>query len=252
MNQMNLTPTQFPYEPFTSLDLETTGLDPVVDKILEIGAAFYNGKTAEPESTLECIVIPNGAMADGKDFRMAGQAIALAMNAELIQEVVAAFQAKEKAIVKVRDSDLSFSIKNTEISRLRDEPLRTAKGELILEEDDAIDYLFKWLQHIGMTHNLKKKHILAGKNLCNLDIPFLKEAMGDRRYNEVISFRTLDLTSMFAPYVRQTKSLSFINKLRGLPEVRHRALGDARETGDAIIDLYQANNELPKHWKLLG
>lgn len=232
-----LTPAQFSYEPFTSIDLETTGLDPVVHKILEIGAAFYDGKHLEPKTTLQCIVIPNGAMKLGKDFNISGQAIAIAMNAGLINEIVEAFKERDKKGIK--EETVGY------------EPIKTAKGVLILEEDAACDYLCKWLSHLLYTENLSKKHILAGKNLANLDIPFIKEMIGDRQYNELISFRTLDLTSMFAPYVRQTKSLSFINKLRGLTEVSHRALQDARETGDAIIDLYQANNELPKHWKSL-
>jgi DNA polymerase III epsilon subunit-like protein len=249
---MTLQTAQFPYEPFTSIDLETTGLDPVVHKILEIGAAFYDGKHLEPKTTLECIVIPNGAMKLGKDFNISGQAIAIAMNTGLINEIVEAFKQREKDLAKANklaDADASKSIV---VHDLHYEPLRTAKGVLILEEDAACDYLCKWLSHLLYTESLEKKHILAGKNLANLDIPFIKEMIGDRQYNELISFRTLDLTSMFAPYVRQTKSLSFINKLRGLTEVSHRALQDARETGDAIIDLYQANNELPKHWKSLG
>jgi DNA polymerase III epsilon subunit-like protein len=215
---MSLVKCKVSYEPFTSIDIETTGLDPVYDSILEVGAAFYNGVDRTPETTISFLVIPEGATED-PNFRISGQPVALVMNAAILTEM---------------NEAIREHLKNKS-----EGPLRTKTGQLILEEYEAMDYLYQWLDHLMVTKDLKKKHIFAGKNLHSLDLPFIREKMGDRRIEAVRGYRSLDLTSMFAPFSKKTSGLNDINKLRGVPQVSHRALEDAVQTADAILDIYE-------------
>lgn len=221
---MSLEVAKVTYEPFTSLDIECTGLNPEEHTLLEVGAAFYDGVHKTPLTTIEFLVIPDHAELTNPNFNLVGEPIALAMNAGILKEIADAMIDRKKN----PPADSS-------------EPLKTKDGKLVLEEGTGMAYLYAWMDHLMVTHNLKKKHILAGKNLNSLDIPFIKAKMGKENLDKVVGFRTLDLTSMFAPFSRKTSPLKDINKLRGLGEVSHRALQDAIETGAAIIDIYEKN-----------
>ena len=217
------------YEPFTSIDIETTGLDPKHCQILEVGVAFYDGIHKEPVSELQFICMPDGYDLLDTEYHIKGQPYGTMMNVKILQEIM---DAQKKALKEHPE----WGGKMPEY-----ECLFTENTVEIMNVCEAMDYLYTWLDFIQVTHKLKKKNILAGKNLNSLDIPFLKRAMGEEKWDKVVSYRSLDLTSMFAPFSRKTSPLKDINALRGLGDVSHRALQDAKETGAAIIDIYEKN-----------
>jgi hypothetical protein len=225
-----LTKCSVSYEPFTSIDIECTGLEPDIDTLLEFGAAFYDGVHKDPVETLNILIIPDGAGTD-VNYRLSGQPIALSMNKEILDEITDTLRKYDKDLV------YKEAIQNDEYPA----PMKTAKGQLLLEESVAMNHIWNWLDHLVQTHRLKKKHVFCGKNLNALDIPFLKYRWGKEAYDKVAGFRSLDLTSVFAPFSRKTSPLKDINALRGLGQVSHRALQDAIETGGAVIDIYEKN-----------
>lgn len=226
---MELEKCQVSYEPFTSIDIECTGLDYCSHTILEVGAAFYDGVHKQPVKTIEFLCIPDNWNLLDVNYQLVGHPIAFSMNKALLDEIT---EAQRKCLREHPEWEKEFP---------DDQELRTAKGQLIVHECVGMTYLHDWMSHIQTVYGLKKKHILAGKNLNSLDIPFLKRRMGDFLWNEVVGFRTLDLTSMFAAFSRKTSPLKDINALRGLGTVSHRALQDAMETGAAVIDIYEKN-----------
>jgi oligoribonuclease (3'-5' exoribonuclease) len=217
------------YEPFTSIDIECTGLNPDTCSILEVGAAFYDGIHKEPVNELEFICIPNGYELLDLDYMLHGQPIALSMNKNILDEIT---ETQRETLKKHPEWKINFP---------EDKVLMSSRNVAIMSEADGMNYLYDWMDFIQTTYKLKKKHILAGKNLNELDVPFLKTKMGKERWDKIVGFRKLDLTSMFAAFSRKTSPLKDINALRGLGTVSHRALQDARETGAAIIDIYEKN-----------
>lgn len=217
------------YEPFTSIDIECTGLDPEKCSILEVGAAFYDGVHKEPVQAIEFLCVPEYKDLLNPDYFLQGQPIAFSMNKAILDEIT--------------ETQRQTNKEHPEWNKIlpENECLFTANGTEILCHDEAMEMLYRWMLFVQNTYKLKKKHVLLGKNLGELDVPFLKHYMGKERWEEVVGFRKLDLTSMFAPFSRKTSPLKDINALRGLGTVSHRALQDAKETAGAVLDIYEKN-----------
>jgi len=66
-------------KPYIALDLETTGLDPEKDQILEIGAVYDDGVSKIKDLKTFRIISPN--------IRFSGNAFALSLNSNLLKEI---------------------------------------------------------------------------------------------------------------------------------------------------------------------
>lgn len=132
------------------IDLETTGLDPVHDQVLEIGMVIDDLTSLKPLNELPKF----GGIIYRQDQRYSGHPFALAMNHKLL-----------KAIAD-RDPTANF-----------------------YTDDDILFHMCEWLDNHWLPPQLKigdytKNHSLniGGKNVAGFDVPFLKTLLGIEQY----------------------------------------------------------------------
>jgi DNA polymerase III epsilon subunit-like protein len=125
---------------YISLDIETTGLDPGVDQVLEVGMILDDLQNPKPLAELpkfHCYI---------KSSRIMGNPVALTMNALIIAKLAHPENYKE---------------------------------DLFLPPTDFTIHVRDWLCQNGFqleekTGRLAGKVVIAGKNAASFDIPFLR------------------------------------------------------------------------------
>lgn len=195
---------------YVSLDLETTGLRPDHDQILQVAMVLEDTDRCDvPVEALPCFTC-----LVSYSFGYAGQPYALALNADLL-----------RALADVRDPT-SDDQNATGVS------LRGSAAQVYGAarwEREAVD----WLK--GYTAG--KKITVAGKNAAGFDLPFIREHHLRRSIDEddadlsgLFLHRVLDPGSVFFDPTRATlPSLADLKTEMGLGAVAHDALDDARD-----------------------
>lgn len=171
---------------YVSIDIETTGLNPAIHDVLEVGAIFEDTDNQMPRGwcpTFHAYLWkPN----------YTGEAIALAMNAHILQKI---HQLK-------KDGDTHFLM-------------------------DENTFGFRFAEFLTK-HGDGKTIVAAGKNVTSFDLPFLRRFP---YWDHIkIRHRALDPTLSYVNWKTDTEppDLSTCKKRAGLPElVTHEALDDA-------------------------
>jgi oligoribonuclease (3'-5' exoribonuclease) len=194
------------FRPYVSTDIETTGLGESAE-LLQIGAVLDDGVT--PINELPTIDLKIRY----KKFDYA-EPFALMLNAGLIKEMTDKetkdqFIPPEEAALKLVD----FMHQAQELSAVFD------------EQNDL---------------RMKGKVICAGKNYASFDDPKIRaffQKYAPKYYNEydhIMSYKTLDVGSMYYLDFGYNPSLSQINELTGRTKVTHKALDDAFDVVYAV------------------
>lgn len=188
---------------FLSIDIETTGLDPQKNQILEFGAVAIDTSCG------------NAPYVD--DFRavfihqeLTGNPIALTMNKELINDI--------SCVLKSKDFD--FNIQNE--LELNDVCVRSS--------EEFQKYFDQWLERIGFTERLT----LAGKNLASFDLKFLEAAGIKIKYRH----RMIDPAILYVdwstdetlPDLQQCLDRAGIEK-----SVEHTSIADAMDVAELVL-----------------
>lgn len=186
-----------------SLDVETTGLDPVQCRVIEIGAVLF-----EPEVTFT----PGGGRSDPKwesfeclvkHDKLIGEPYALSRNHEILAEI--------------------SGRKPTHLN--------------ILSENDAMSQLGQWL-----AANFVNTVTVVGKNFDRFDLQFLKRMDGFSLYVEpLLERRSLDVGSLMFNPSKRPKIPNLQECLEDLgirTSIPHRALQDALLTATVCTRLF--------------
>lgn len=208
---------------YLSLDLETTGLDPLKDQVLEVGVVLddlQNPKPLKDLPTFHCYI---------KHDRIAGHPVALAMNAAII--------------AKLAESD-----------KFPDYTFCTT---------ECFVHDFRcWLEangyEVSPEGRIKDRVVIAGKNAASFDLPFLRAmTMTKRSFSEFgqdefyhfirPAHRVID-PAMF--YMRTDDeippSLPECMRRAGMSEyISHRAIDDAMAVVRLIRHHFQIVEALP-------
>ena len=197
------------YRPYTSIDIETSGLGPDVD-VLQISAVYDDGDVIGALETFDVIL---------KHYKLkSAEPYALWMNAGLID-----------TIRKNEDPRLEYPklAMRLFIAKLKEWQQKTAK----YDDDKGLPF--------------RGKHMVAGKNVAGFDKPKLiqaAETYGNKDMRQELEstwvHRTLDPGSMYAPIFGYNPNLTEINKYNDRNEVTHNALDDAFDVVHAIRRVY--------------
>lgn len=220
-----------------SLDLETTGLDPRKDDILEVGLVLFD-PLAWPGTFGSCRTYR--VMWD----RLAGDPTALVMNAPLIKRI-------EEVKTICRKYSIDNPISGRELLALDLAKDVMIKDSVVWERDDAIyvrpEYLIptiaSWFRDLGF-----ERVTLAGKNVASFDMSFL-EAHALEYISTPLKYnrRLLDVgTLWYSPSVDGDvlPNSSAVFKRAGVThDVTHTALQDALDVAYSIQKFYALRNQ---------
>jgi len=186
-------------QPYVSIDLETTGLNPDTCQVLEIGAVI-DDLTTDPDKLPKFRAILKHNLIEGEPY-------ALQMHPKLLFAI---------AQIPAVDGDIA---------------------DPELDPMDPVNCMFKphkvvprfkgWLKAHGIP--VDKGFQPAGKNFANFDKPFLEAGVPNWKRDVKIKYRTIDPGNLFwwpgEEYIPDTKTCY---ERAGLPpEVAHTAVEDA-------------------------
>lgn len=190
---------------YVSIDLETTGLDPRLDQVLQVALVLEDA--AHPEvpveqlPAFECLVLRD---------RYEGSPFALALNHEILRALAGPFKRGDAT------NTLGRQLVTTELRGRRIEVLSDAAWE----KEAA-----RWLDAFGVT--AKSRITVAGKNAAGFDLRFLVDG---GPLTPLFHHRVLDPGSVFFDErAACLPSLDDLKKALGLGTVSHDALDDARD-----------------------
>lgn len=195
-----------------SIDLETTGLNPEVHQILQIGAVIFD--TSD-------LSTPTGARQSFNCYInhpvIVGSPFALAMNSKILGRL-----ADQERVLDGR----SFP----------DDPTP------VFSQDRAIEAFETWLaDHVGVSQN-GFQCTFAGKNVAPFDMQFLKAA----GFRGGANHRTIDPTLAFIDWATDITppGLEACLKRAGLQKtVAHDALEDARDVVDLLVHIIKNSQQ---------
>lgn len=197
---------------YVSIDLETTGLNPETDQILEIGCIIDDLHTGEM-GRLRLLL---------DHERLSGSPEALIMNANLIKEI------KEW---KLDQNTYDVRAYHDE-SRRRD--IRRVDSTEKVRPVNAVQTMFEWLRDAGYwtkeDHGELPKIVVAGKNVAGFDLPFLRKLFGWGTLFDV-RHRVIDPALAFTRRDDRVPpnllECAVRAKIAWDPKLAHTALGDA-------------------------
>lgn len=182
---------------YCSLDIETTGLDPLQHNVIEFGAVLDDLAAPEPLAELpvfHCYVLP----AQVAGYR--GDPYALSMNCDILRKIS---------------------------NRLSNEC-----GDVFLYPDEVAPAFAAWCREHGLVspRDGSPSMLVAGKNVAGFDLPFLRAQLpgfSDIRFSQ----RVLDPAILYFNPICDARppSLEVCLQRAGLnPEVPHTAVEDAK------------------------
>jgi hypothetical protein len=179
---------------FVAIDLETTGLEPGRDDILQIGVVLFDFITPEEElPRWECVIAHE---------RIAGHPVALAMNAKLIEQIA---NCERHPGVQFYDT---CEVAYTKLGMfLSDNGLRRRSDQKI---------------HL----------VVAGKNAAGFDLPFLNAPQNGGptwRANFAVKHRVFDVGSLYFQHgdAGPPNLKTCLERAGRTKEVEHTAVADA-------------------------
>jgi hypothetical protein len=199
---------------YVSIDIETTGIAPA-SHILQISAVLDDLKS--PISELKTLDLP--IKYESISY---SEPYALGMNAELFKKMM-----------------------NPEF--------KTYSPRQALEE--LLAFVISVQESLGLDKRGNKQRVLvAGKNVSSFDITkihgmflqYFPEAaymFDPMNNNAVVSYKSLDVGSLYFDVFKENASLSKINKLTGRNAVSHNALDDAFDVVYAVRHKLGVSNE---------
>lgn len=196
---------------FMAIDIETTGLDPEQDQVLEFAAVYSNGDAFDSLQRFRAVFLHE---------RISGHPVALSMNAELISEIknYLTEPSSKNGIVFPEVAPLPYTV--------------------VCRPEEFAKYYVGWLEDrcgIFPKDRLSRQRILyGGKNVAGFDLLFLDKLHG---FKEIKRYhRVLDPAIYFIdPRIDSVPpDLAECQKRGFLPEVQgHRAMNDA----ESIVEL---------------
>lgn len=196
---------------FLSLDVETTGLNPKTDQMLQLGIVAVDTEIGILGS-LEINVVLE---------RISGHPFAIAMNAGIIAQMSKMLQVWNK-----ESQFLDDVITKDHRVFVYEEFMERAWGDKVVP----------WLNYIGFSE--EKRFNLAGKNLATFDIPFIEAAGIKIPYRHriidpaILYFRSGDAT---LPDLKQCLDRSDMPK----KEVEHTAVADATDVANLVLEAFR-------------
>lgn len=188
---------------FLSIDIETTGLDPQKNQILEFGAIAID--TSYPTDPYIA------------DFRavfvhqeLTGNPIALTMNSELIDEIASLVKSKEF------DFDLYNSVNPNSVC--------------VRNSEEFQKYFDAWLVGINFTERLT----LAGKNLASFDLKFIEAAGIKIKYRH----RMIDPAILYVDWEKDETLPDLqqcLDRAGIVKSVEHTSLADAIDVAELVL-----------------
>jgi DNA polymerase III epsilon subunit-like protein len=188
---------------FLSIDIETTGLDPQKNQILEFGAVAIDTSCG------------NAPYVD--DFRavfihqeLTGNPIALTMNSELINEI--------NILLKTKDFDYDEFNYNK------------SNDVYVRNTEEFQKYFDEWLESIGFTGRLT----LAGKNLASFDLKFLEAAGIKIKYRH----RMIDPAILYVDWATDETLPDLqqcLDRAGIVKNVEHTSIADAMDVAELVL-----------------
>lgn len=209
-------------EPCISLDLETSGLDTETDTVFQVGMVLETGDLSTAPEDLPCVNFVVKPVAP-----ITGNPYALWLNNNLLGIIAGTIREDNPDYELVDAKDLLHLILSTLVS-----------WRNYLDKD------------LGLSFPDGKPQILS-KNGEKMDIPMLNNfaysaqvghewgKVSQNWFRDLISHRSLDVGSIWAPILGRNASLKEINKLTGRPEVTHDALIDAIDNVYALREAFK-------------
>ena len=195
-----------PFRPYTSVDIETTGLADE-SEVLQIAGVIDDGVSAIEDLTTIDLKIKYNKFNHSEPF-------ALMLNAGLIKDMTD----KELASEFIKPEDAATHLLGF-----------LGQAKKLSEEFDAAHDI-----------RMRGKVICAGKNYASFDDPKIRLFLERyapaqaKTYNQIVSYKTLDVGSMYYLDFGYNPSLSQINEITGRNEVTHKALDDALDVVYAV------------------
>lgn len=199
---------------YISIDIETTGIA-AASHILQIAAVVDDLSSSISELRTIDLPIKYDAITYSEPY-------ALGMNADLLK-------------------------------RMMDKEFKTFSPRQALE--DLVSFVVSVQDSLGLDERGNKQRVLlAGKNVASFDIPkihgmflqYFPEAaymFDPMNNNAVVSYKSLDVGSLYFDVFKENASLSKINKLTGRNAVSHNALDDAFDVVYAVRHKLGVSNE---------
>lgn len=192
---------------YISLDIETTGLDPAKNQVLQV-AMVIDEITG---STIGDLPVDDLPVFEGLVWheRITGDPEALAMNVEVIE-----------ALASVR--------------WLTPEPVRLVvnfRGRVApvyRSMDDLVDSAVHWIRvHFGIADGDRRRVPVAGKNAAGFDVPFLPDELTRLFHHRVIDVGSVALGSPDLRHLWDEDHVSGLGALHDGP-ITHDSVDDAR------------------------
>lgn len=187
---------------YMSIDLETTGLDPKNNQILEFGAVIEDTNNRLPLNELPTFhtFIDNGELIHGNAF-------ALQMNSEILRKIAT----KEEGFTYIEPRNLGYAV-------------------------------HRWLMAQGIKHDDKgiMKITVAGKNFGAFDLQFLNNCENFNAYVK-IDHRIIDPGTLCVDWVKDehVPGLNECKARHGIEgEVTHNAVEDAIDVIKVLRKFY--------------
>ena len=187
---------------FLSIDIETTGLDPQNNQILEFGAiAIDTSYPTDPYiAEFRAVFIHQ---------ELTGNPIALTMNAELINEI--------NTVLKTKD--FNYDLRQDTLS-----------GIYVRNAEEFQSYFDEWLGSIGFTERLT----LAGKNLASFDLKFLEAAGIKIKYRH----RMIDPAILYVDWEKDETLPDLqqcLDRAGFVKGVSHTSIDDAMDVAELVL-----------------
>lgn len=200
---------------YVSIDIETTGLDPVKDQILSIGAVIEDTTKDTPLSEL-----PQLHLVIQRD-RIEGNPFACSMNWKLLELMAKASQSEQKKVEIENKHNVKIIGESWAAMYLYDFLEKHNCGEISSSTPHKTD------SYMGPVQ-MQVKTIVAGKNFATFDKLFLERLP---RWNEWIKIesRVLDPAILYVDWEND-------DKLPNLQTCKERAHMDGKVAHDAIED----------------
>jgi oligoribonuclease len=210
---------------YISIDIETTGIDPLKNQLIQFAAVIDDTVTPKPIEELPkfmCYVAH-------KDYN--------------INSGLAAQEATFKTLATIKKiSDFQHS-KELNIPIYNGIAAKNSNGEIFTSVYNLGKLFYMWLEEMDYPKNEYSKFVInsAGKNVAGFDIPFVKQTIPN--WSSMFSFpaRVFDPAILYFDPINDSS-------LPGLSECKERAGVESYVSHDALDDAIDVINILRKYW----